>query len=242
MTEPEFTVAKWGQLEPLADGTCHCGQPMKYNLAAGIVGHTDPAVNATCTEPWPDVPNPSAWALSRGVTATLGRLGAAMDRVALTEDPPTTVLKAGTPTPASVGQRIAVVEADGTTRTGVVDSVHADGSFTFVQRPVSEAVTKWLEPHHARGKERTDDEAAVLAPKLATGGVVRSSCTGDEPPPWLSGCTTPSGGYVVPGLTRVRLSEGSVPPVLAEFFGADTLAEVNRPMTPAELADREVTR
>ncbi len=46
-----------------------------------------------------------------------------------------------------------------------------------------------LEPHHAAARLRTDEERRALAPKMATGGVVRSGVTGDEPPPWSGeGC------------------------------------------------------
>lgn len=38
----------------------------------------------------------------------------------------------------------------------------------------ADTAVEQLEVHHARGKERTDGEAAVLEPKMATGGVVRS--------------------------------------------------------------------
>lgn len=66
-------VAKWGQWESLADGTCHCGQPLKYNLSAGYVGHADPAVNGACPEPWPDAPNPAMYEMSRRITDVVMR-------------------------------------------------------------------------------------------------------------------------------------------------------------------------
>jgi hypothetical protein len=80
MTEQQFTVGKWGHWEPLADGVCHCGQPLKYNLRAGYVGHADPAVNEVCAEPWPDVPNPTGYEVARRFAATLKRAGVALDR------------------------------------------------------------------------------------------------------------------------------------------------------------------
>ncbi len=67
MTEP-FEVTKLSQPVPVADGVCHCGTAIKYNLALGVVAHVaepDATAGPPCAEPWPDVPNPSAWALSR---------------------------------------------------------------------------------------------------------------------------------------------------------------------------------
>ncbi len=49
----KFTVAKWGQAQPLAEAPCGgCGQPMLYNLAIGCVVHAERAVDP-CDEPWP---------------------------------------------------------------------------------------------------------------------------------------------------------------------------------------------
>lgn len=73
MSDQPMQVSKWGHWEPLADGTCHCGQPLKYNLRVGYVGHADPATNEVCPEPWPDVPNPTGYELSRRITEVVGR-------------------------------------------------------------------------------------------------------------------------------------------------------------------------
>ena len=78
--EQSMQVQKWGHWEPLADGTCHCGQPLKYNLAASLIGHTDPAVNEMCPEPWPDWPNPGRYELARRFAATIKRAGVVFDR------------------------------------------------------------------------------------------------------------------------------------------------------------------
>lgn len=86
-TEPDdaeapatFKVAKWGHAVPLADGVCHCGQPIKYNLWEGVVAHADPGANAVCAEPWPDVPAPERYAASRAIAAVLKRGSEALDR------------------------------------------------------------------------------------------------------------------------------------------------------------------
>ena len=80
MTHQPMQVTKWGQWEALADGTCHCGQPIKYNLSAGFVGHADPAVNEACPEPYPDVPNPVGYETARRFVATVRRADEAFDR------------------------------------------------------------------------------------------------------------------------------------------------------------------
>lgn len=76
----DFQVAKWGHSVPLADGVCHCGQPIKYNLREGVVGHVDPDANAACAEPWPDVPVPERYAARRAFAASLKRGSEALDR------------------------------------------------------------------------------------------------------------------------------------------------------------------
>lgn len=197
-----FEVAKYGSSVLLADGTCRCGQPIKCNLRAGYVGHTDPAVNAACAEPWPDVPNPAAYEVAR---------------------------------------RYAEV----TTR-------------VFAGRPTESAPALGLEPHHRRGKERTDGEAAVLEPKYATGGFVESGVNGDNPPPWLTTCAYDGGGFLPSGLeawrndtgraitldgkeplpsglTRVKLSDGrvDVPAGTEQYFGDEFFDQVNAVRPPS---------
>jgi hypothetical protein len=81
-----------------------------------------------------------------------------------------------------------------------------------------------LETHHRRGKERTDAEEAAVkartlactsgddlrqAAGLATGGVIESGVTGDEPPPWLTTCAYDNGGHMPPALTAWRNDTGA---------------------------------
>jgi hypothetical protein len=87
-----FKVVKWGYATPLASGTCHCGQPMVYNLQAGVIGHTDPSANEVCAEPWPDRPNPAPYATSRVAQGVMDRAGECYDRLVL--DEPTTAAPA----------------------------------------------------------------------------------------------------------------------------------------------------
>lgn len=179
----DFKVAKWGQPAPLADGTCHCGRPIKYNLREGVIGHVDPAVNAACTEPWPDEPNPARWELSRGMGKVLDRLGATMDRATIGQVEP--------------GDRLNLVTTDGEVHEIVVTSepqADADGMVRFevgdAERVAAmERITGigayWrravdgdtpgqcdpghgpvqpigLEPHHAAARLCTDEERAAL--------------------------------------------------------------------------------
>lgn len=136
-----------------------------------------------------------------------------------TEESATTVLRAGTPAVVSIGERVAVVEADGTTCVGIVDSVSADGSFTIVQRPSLPVATAWLnrgtdEPHHARGRERTDEEQAKLAELDANlAGLARRQAQ----------ATPPHEGHV-----HVSFASGGV--------------IADRPLTAAEQADRRRAR
>lgn len=81
----EYTVAKWGQSQAVAEAPCGgCGQPMLYNLAVGYVGHTDAAVDP-CDEPWPDEPRPGyvkrIFAQVEADAAALRRAGPILDRL-----------------------------------------------------------------------------------------------------------------------------------------------------------------
>ncbi|GAA0720096.1 hypothetical protein Drose_06365 [Dactylosporangium roseum] len=52
------TVRHWAANVPVNHGTCGtCGQPVVYNLAAKVVGHTVDAVDP-CEWPWPGEPMP----------------------------------------------------------------------------------------------------------------------------------------------------------------------------------------
>ncbi len=55
----EPSVSKWGRTVEVNHGTCGtCAQPVVYNLAAKVVGHTSDAVDP-CEWPWPDGPMPA---------------------------------------------------------------------------------------------------------------------------------------------------------------------------------------
>jgi hypothetical protein len=85
---------------------------------------------------------------------------------------------------------------------------------TWPDQPDSaDTAVEQLEVHHARGKQRTDEEQAALEPKYATGGVVESGVDGDNPPAWLSGCAYPPLGR---GLD-----------LLVERYGAETIARIS---------------
>ncbi len=80
LDEP-MTVAKWSHPVPLADGTCHCGRAIKYNLArlmSPIVVHVAPAPD--CPEPWPNEPAPEEYELGRKMAALLADTSTALDR------------------------------------------------------------------------------------------------------------------------------------------------------------------
>lgn len=53
-----LTVGTWARTVPVNHGVCGtCGQPVVYNLAAKVVGHTADAVDP-CEWPWPGEPMP----------------------------------------------------------------------------------------------------------------------------------------------------------------------------------------
>lgn len=53
-SEVETTVTKIAYRYPVATGTCHCGQPLLYNLAVGFIDHSDPAHAEQCSNPYPE--------------------------------------------------------------------------------------------------------------------------------------------------------------------------------------------
>lgn len=80
MTDPPIAVKKWGHAVEMAEAPCGgCGQPMRYNLSARVLGHVEEVDG--CDEPWPHEPMPewvraeiaqqrSDWeAIKRGVDA-----------------------------------------------------------------------------------------------------------------------------------------------------------------------------
>lgn len=78
----EFTVSHWAASIPVAYGTCGtCGQPVVYNLAAKVVGHTAGAINP-CEWPWPGEPMPAGvkaqFQLVRRLSADVDRALAAL--------------------------------------------------------------------------------------------------------------------------------------------------------------------
>jgi hypothetical protein len=145
MTE-HFEVAKWGHTVEVATSPCGtCGQPVLHNLGWKVVTHPPDAVDP-CDAPWPDEPRPAY------VTAVIEQ-----------QQADTEALRRGA---------------------GLLDVT-------------ASAPALGLEPHHRRGKQRTDGERAtltaralacatqddvrraagrvradMLAPKMATGGVV----------------------------------------------------------------------
>jgi hypothetical protein len=83
--EEPMKVAKWGHAVPLADGTCHCGRSLRYNLRARIVGHVEGTVES-CPEPWPNLPAPEEYELSRRMAEAMERGGRLLDRIALSPE------------------------------------------------------------------------------------------------------------------------------------------------------------
>lgn len=147
-----FEVTKWGYSVQLADGTCHCGRPIKYNLCGGVIGHVDPDANAVCAEPWPDVPAPERYAASRAVAAELQRAGEVLDQ-ALGVQP--------TVSAPALGLEPCEVE----------DQQDADVRRALSAMQTFDPGERAEEPHHAAARLRTDDERAALSGVMSASAI-----------------------------------------------------------------------